>query len=219
MRYASISAVAENTPYFQRMAEKYYDIYVNGIVGYENLNMTASDFKMVTAIIFGMFVGIVIAAFLSVFNKRVLGGVVDAVIADEANSPENAKTLAELGLENEPFVKYAVAKSVSLRRVLKCREEEEFCAELNKKREEYAEKKKADRKLPKFKEVEYKVRAAEDRFFIPEELKYTAEVKFDRKGATLRSAIGIAIFSAVAFVIILIALPLIFEFLNGLGAA
>lgn len=219
MKYAVLSSGAGySNAHLQGIVSKYYDIYFNFAIEYDNLSLTVSDFKMICAIICGLCIGMIIAIFASLYTKKILGDVVRAAIAADALSPESAKTLDELGFADKLLMRRAVAKSVSLRRVLKCREEEAFIAELNEKREEYAKKREENRKLPKFKESEYKIRPSEDAFFVPEDLKYTAEIKFDKKGATLRSAIATTVIVIIAFIAVMIALPELLEFLDGLAA-
>ena len=167
----------------QDIANKYYDLYVAFSVEYTNINVYATELKMILSFIIGIGVGIIIAAFMSLFTKRTLGDFVRRVIERDALSPESAKTLDELDYFDRLIIRRAVAKSVSLRRVLKCREEEEFYAEQKLKREEHEKKRAEDRSIGRFKETEYKVDAEKDSFFIPEELKYMAEIKFDKKGA------------------------------------
>ena len=218
MKYAALSSGAGySNAHLQGIVSKYYDVYFNFAIEYDNLGLTVSDFKMICAIICGFCIGMIIAVFSSLYTKRVLGDLVRATIAADALSPESAKTLYELGFDNKLLLRRAVAKSVSLRRVLKCREEEDFIAELNAKREEYAKKREDNGRLPKFKESEYKIDPSADAFFIPEELKYTAEIKFDKKGASVRSAIATSIIVIIAFIAVMIALPELLEFLDGLA--
>ena len=207
-----------NNTFLQDIANKYYDLYVSFSVEYVNINVYASEMKMICSLILGLCIGIIIAAFLSLFTKRTLGDFVRRVIEREALSPETAKTLDELDYFDKLIIRRAVAKSVSLRRVLRCREEEEFYAEQKIKREEHAKKRAEDRKIGKFKEVEYKIDPDRDHFFIPEDIKYTAEIKFDKKGATLRAAIATSVIVVIAFFAIMLALPEVLEFLDGIAA-
>ena len=202
----------------QDIANKYYDLYVAFSVEYTNINVYATELKMILSFIIGIGVGIIIAAFMSLFTKRTLGDFVRRVIERDALSPESAKTLDELDYFDRLIIRRAVAKSVSLRRVLKCREEEEFYAEQKLKREEHEKKRAEDRSIGRFKETEYKVDADKDSFFIPEDLKYMAEIKFDKKGATLRAAIATSLITLIACIAIILALPELLEFLDGLGA-
>ena len=204
--------------FLQDIANKYYDLYVSFSVEYANINVYASEMKMICSIILGLCAGIIIAAFLSLFTKRILGDFVRRIIEREALSPETAKGLDELDYFDKLTIRRAVAKSVSLRRVVKCREEEQFYADQRIKREEHERARAEDRKIGKFKELEYKIDPDNDHFFIPEDLKYMAEIKFDKKGATLRAAIATSIIAVIAFFAILIALPEVLEFLNDLAA-
>ncbi len=204
--------------FLQDIANKYYDLYVSFSVEYVNINVYASEMKMICSLILGLCAGIIVAAFLSLFTKRTLGDFVRRIIERESLSPETAKTLDELDYFDSLMIRRAVAKSVSLRRVVKCREEEEFYAEQRVKREEHAQKRAEDRKIGKFKEIEYKIDPDNDHFFIPEELKYMADIKFDKKGATLRAAIATSIIVIIAFFAIMLVLPEILEFLNNLAA-
>ena len=204
--------------FLQDIANKYYDLYVAFSVEYTNINVYATELKMILSFIIGIGVGIIIAAFMSLFTKRTLGDFVRRVIERDALSPESAKTLDELDYFDRLIIRRAVAKSVSLRRVLKCREEEEFYAEQKLKREEHEKKRAEDRSIGRFKETEYKVDADKDSFFIPEELKYMAEIKFDKKGATLRAAIATSLITLIACIAIILALPELLEFLDGLAA-
>lgn len=207
-----------NNTFLQDIANKYYDLYVEFSVEYTNINVYAPELKMILSIIIGIGVGIMIAAFMSLFTKRTLGDFVRRVIERDALSPESAKTLDELDYFDRLIIRRAVAKSVSLRRVLRCREEEEFYAEQKLKREEHEKKRAEDRSLGRFKETEYKVDADKDSFFIPEDLKYMAEIKFDKKGATLRAAIATSLITLIACIAIILALPELLEFLDGLAA-
>ena len=204
--------------FLQDIANKYYDLYVAFSVEYTNINVYATELKMILSFIIGIGVGIMIAAFMSLFTKRTLGDFVRRVIERDALSPESAKTLDELDYFDRLIIRRAVAKSVSLRRVLKCREEEEFYAEQKLKREEHEKKRAEDRSIGRFKETEYKVDADKDSFFIPEDLKYMAEIKFDKKGATLRAAIATSLITLIACIAIILALPELLEFLDGLAA-
>ena len=207
-----------NNTFLQDIANKYYDLYVEFSVEYTNINVYAPELKMILSIIIGIGVGIMIAAFMSLFTKRTLGDFVRRVIERDALSPESAKTLDELDYFDRLIIRRAVTKSVSLRRVLRCREEEEFYAEQKLKREEHEKKRAEDRSLGRFKETEYKVDADKDSFFIPENLKYMAEIKFDKKGATLRAAIATSLITLIACIAIILALPELLEFLDGLAA-
>lgn len=183
---------------------------------YEHLNIGSNSFLSVRLVILGLCIGLSIAAFAAVFNKRVLGEVVRRVLKAQALSPESAKTLDELGYGDSYFAHLAVRKSTTVRRVVKCREEQAFIAEQNELREQHNERRKSDKSLRTFKERSYKINTFADAFYIPEELRYTAEFKFEKKGSTWLGAIIFTVIMAVVFVLALVYLPDLLGMVNSI---
>lgn len=205
-------------PLWKELWQYFYNTYINPAEYYENLGADSSTMLSVRLIIFGLFVGVSLATFASVFNKRVLGDVVRRLIAEEALSPDKALTLDELGYGSNPLIGLAVKKSTSLRRVVKCREEVAYDMETERKRREYEERRKGGEKLPKFKDTVYRIDTHTDAFYIPEDMKYMADVKFEKKGTTWLGACLTVVVMAVVFVAVMIALPHIFELLDSFAA-
>lgn len=218
--YGILSTTADTEKSLLReLWEYFYDTYFNPSEYYENLNVGTGTMLSVRVIILGLCIGICVAAFAAVFNKRVLGDVVRKILGMEALSPESALTLEELGFENKPIIRLAVRKSTSLRRVVKCVEEQEFDKNQAEKLKEYQQERKKNKKAPKFKEQIYKINPYADRFYIPEDMKYTADIKFEKKGNSWAGAIIFSLIMVVVFVAILVALPHIFELLNDLAGS
>ena len=69
-------------------------------------------------IIFAMMVGISLAAFVIVYERRYLGRVVRALLKSEAQDEESAKTLEELGCQRMAFVKHSLRRRDSALRKL-----------------------------------------------------------------------------------------------------
>ena len=205
-------------PLWKELWYYFYNTYVNPTEYYENLGADSQTMLSVRLMILGLFIGISIAAFAAVFNKRVLGEVVRRLLKAGALSPDRALTLAELGYSG-CIVGLAVKKSTSLRRVVKCREEEEYDEKLDEKRKEYAERRKNGEKLPKFKETPYRINTLTDTFYIPEDMKYMADVKFEKKGTTWLGAILTVVVLAILFVALMVALPQIFELLDDVAGS
>ena len=182
---------------------------------YEYLGKGANSLTSLRMIIIGLFIGLALASFGAVFNKRVLGDFVRALLREEALSGETAKTLAELGFLRSTVIRQSLRSGVTLRRVVRCREEEEYLREMERKRAEHEEKRKSDPSLPKFKAKEFRVNVDEHHFYIPEELKYTADVKFEQKGSSWLGAVIFLVVLIVAMVILLLAMPTILSFLDG----
>ena len=216
---AVTDALTEDTSFLGAVWNFFYTTYVNPPESYENLNLASGGILSVRILIIGMFIGIVIALFSSVFNKRVLGGLVRSIVKKEAFSPETALNLEELGFERNAIIRFAVRKSTTLRRVVRCREEEEFIAEQNARRKEYEEKREKDKSLPRFKEQAYKINPYADTFYIPEELRFMAPVKFEEKGNTLKNAILCTVLLGISLIVILGALPSILSLIDSIAGA
>lgn len=180
---------------------------------YEYLG-TGGSMTSLRMIIVGIFIGLALAAFGAVFNKRVLGDFVRGLLREEALTPETAKTLTELGYLKSSVIRSSVKRGVTLRRVVRCREEEEYLAEIAKKQEEYEEKRRENPSLPKFKAEPFCVKPSEHHFYIPDELKYMADVKFEKRGTTWLGAILFSVILLIVLVVLLLALPKILEILN-----
>ena len=212
----------EEMPLIKELWLYFYDTYFAPSEYYENIKVGTGTMLSIRVIILGLCIGLALAAFASVFNKRVLGGLVRKLLAEEALSPDSAKTLYELGYSKSLVIHWAVKKSTSLRRVVKCREETEFDEQIKLKREEHQKKREQDKSLPRFKETEYKVDSYSDSFYIPEDMKYMADVKFEKKGTTWLGAIVFTLVMAVVFVALTVALPhilgLVDELIGGFKA-
>ncbi len=207
------SAEAE-MPLWKELLAYFYDTYYNNNVYYPNLDMDTSTMITVKNLILGIFIGLCIAAFGMVYNKRILGKFVRTLLREECLSKESAKTLSQLGVMQNYAIRNAVRKSVNLRRVVRCREEEEFLAEQEKSRLEF-EKSSSETKKASFREEKFEIDTANDHFYIPEDMKYMADVKFESRGTTWLGAILFVIIMAIVFVALIIFLPDIFQMLDN----
>ena len=207
-----------NMPLHKELWQYFYDTYINPSEYYENLGIGSETMFSVRLIIIGLVIGLSLAAFSAVFNKRILGDVVRRILGANALSAESALTLDELGYGSNLLVRLAVKKSTSLRRVVKCREEEKYDNELRIKGKEYQERRKNGEKIPRFKEIPYKINTLTDAFFIPEKMKYMADVKFEKKGSTWLGAVIATVIMAIVCIAVIILLPDIFSLLNDFAA-
>lgn len=202
------------TTIWEDLWEYIYGVYLGADGTYENLGFGSSTVMSVRLVVLGLFIGVIIACIAMAYNKQVLGGFVRKLLADGCLSTESAKNLEELGYMKNPFIRGAVQKSVNLRRVVKCVEEDEFYARQNEEREIYEKKRTEEPSLPKFREQEYRVSASEDRFYIPEAMCETAERKFYAKGSSWLMTVIYIIVLCIAFFVLLLILPHILNTLN-----
>ena len=214
MRFFVLAAAEKNVPLIVELWQHFYENYIVNSGYYEYLGMETQDLINFKLMILGLFIGLAIASFGIVYDKRVLGDVVRKLLHKEVLSPESAKTLAELGYGRSSAVRHSVRKSVSLRRVVKCREEEEFYRVQEQKRLEHEEMRKNDRSLGRFREMTYEFDLEQDHFYIPEEMKYMADVKFEKKGNSFFFAFFLVAMLAVMYVAFLVFLPDMLEIVN-----
>ncbi len=182
---------------------------------YENLS-SDSMLSLLPWIVIGMFVGIAIAFVITVFTKRVLGEMVRKLLVDEVLSAETAKSLEELGFTKSFFLHRAVRGNVSLRRVVRCREEEEFLLASEEEIAAYEEARKNDPSLKKRKKMkEFRVDPKTHHFYIPEECRNMASVKFDQKGTSIGALIFWLVLLLIFLIVLLIALPWIMKMIDS----
>lgn len=204
----------EETTIWQDIWDHIYGVYLAVDGNYENLGFGSNTIMSVRLVVLGLFIGMIIACVAMAYNKQVLGGFVRKLLSSEIKSIEDAKKLDELGYQKNPFIRSAVRKSVSLRRVVKCVEEDEFYARQNADREVYEKKRAENPELPKFKDQEYLVDPSSDHFYIPEQICDIAEKKFYARGSSWGVTVITIIGLCVGFFVLLLVLPNILSVLD-----
>lgn len=181
----------------------------------ENFKVESNALFSLRWIIIGITVGIIIAAISTVYNKRYIGDFVRRVLYMQCYDAKSAKTLAELEYSGYPGIRSAIKTGGTLTRWVRCAEEDEFYAELEKQREEFQEAHKDEAKPPKFKEPEFRRDCSTMHFYIPEEMKYKAEVKFDKTGANWIGVILVAIVAIVIGLVLCYILPDVLKYIDN----
>jgi hypothetical protein len=158
---------------------------------------------------------VMLAAVLAIFNKRVLGDFVRACARDGATSPEKARTLAELGFLKNSSVRSALKRRGSLRRVVRCVEDDlaDLAAGVPM-REEIAAlypEAKADGEAGKPSRTDLNTA----RFYIPEAEIYTAEIRYDKKGTNWLSFIGTLVLGLVVVLLLIQLMPDILQLVDN----
>ena len=201
-------------PLIEELWEYFIDTYIENDRVYENLDF-GGLFSAQTLLI-GIFIGLALAAVASVINKQINGSFVARLIENDCLSPENAKTLPELDAAHILSVRLGLACGVNLRRVVRCREEDEYLEVIRGKETEYAKMREENPKLPKsFDPKPFKINPEIHHFYIPEDMKYTAQVKFDRKGNSLWSALIWTAVILVALLVLIVLLPSLLDLLDA----
>ena len=201
-------------PLIEELWEYFIDTYIENDRVYENLDF-GGLFSAQTLLI-GIFAGLAIAAIASVINKQINGSFVARLLENGCLSPEAARTLPELDSAHILSIRLGLARGVNLRRVVRCREEDEYLEVIRGKEAEYAKMREENPKLPKsFDPKPFKINPDIHHFYIPEDMKYTAQVKFDRKGNTLLSAIVWSAVILIALVVLIVFLPSFLDLLDS----
>lgn len=203
------SLIAELFEYF---SNKYFSIEMPRL---NNFTIEARTVSTIRLMIIGITIGLIIASASSVYNKRHLGSLIRTMIKNNCMSPENAMTLEDLGYSKKFGIKNAVKSGGTLWRWARCREEDEYIAEMIKKREEFEKLHENDRKPPKFKELDFKRDVKTMHFYLPEEKRYAAEIKFDKKGFRWSGVIIVAIVSLILCVFICYMLPDVIKYVDN----
>ncbi|MBQ9080993.1 MAG: hypothetical protein IJY27_07990 [Clostridia bacterium] len=199
---------------WEELWEYFNDKYFTPDYGdYTYIEISESSMVSLPAIVFAFFIGINIAAIAAIFNKRVLGDFARALISVEAHTPETAQTLEQLGYLKNTAIRSSLKNGTTLRRVVKCVEEEAYYAELEKKRREF-EASNTDPKA-KFKEIPFSMDVSTAHFYIPEDQKYTAELKFEKKGTNWLTFAGVFIGSIVISLLVIWVVPELLQMLDN----
>lgn len=183
---------------------------------YENLGFGDFAFTNLRGIIIGMVAGIILASYISIFNKRVHGSFISSVIELGASSPSTAKTLSELGYMKNSAVRSAIRSGNTYRGVLRCVEADEYYFSRELARGEYEARVAASGEAaPPFVSPEYKFDFSTAHFYIPEDKHYSASIRFEKKGTSIVSAIVMTLVSIVMLWVILEFFPDIMQLLDN----
>ena len=99
----------------QYLEENYFSSSLNA--NYENLDFTGTVTTLLM-VVSGACLGILLASFIIVFQKRVLGKFVRALLSRGAASPETALALSDLGLEKSGFIKRELSRASVSRKLI-----------------------------------------------------------------------------------------------------
>ena len=129
---------------WQYFNDRYFSV---DLEQYEHLGFGSGGIVSVPTIIFGLFIGIIIAAGLAGYDKNKLGSFVRALVRAECLSPDQAKTLSELGFEKGKGagIRSSLKHGTVLRNVVHCVEREQYEADREAARQAWIEKTGSDK--------------------------------------------------------------------------
>ena len=185
------STLGELINYFQ---ETYFSIHFGA---YDNFAITEQTTNILNKIIPAIIWGIIIAAIATFYCRRMVGEFVRTLIQKEALSPGSAVTLFETGAFHSIVVRYELCRSAFLRKVVFCREEQDFLKE-------------------KAGDATYKIDFMKDHFYIPEDLKYRAEMRFEQKGSGWLSVVLTVVLVPIVVGLLCRFMPGILQFVDSI---
>jgi hypothetical protein len=185
---------------------------------YQHFSVETGSGVTLQTIVFGFFIGINLASLAMIFDRRVLGNFVRKLISEECLTTEKAKTLSELGFLKNSAIRSSLKSGVTLRRVVRCVEEDEYNKSLEVKRAEYNAETDASAKKkrrPAFREVPFAIDFKTAHFYIPQDMKYKAEIKFEKKGTNWLSFFAVLVFSLILMVLVIKITPDLLQMLDN----
>ena len=215
MNNSLFSLAASGKSLVEELWDYFAEAYLSGNVSYPNLGLVGNSIVTLPAILVGIAVGAILAVALAMYDNRVIGSFMRLMLEKSAVGRENSLSLYDLGAGERSAFARALRKSASLRRMVRCAEEEDFYAELKAARQSYEKRREEDPSLPEFKETEY-VFGGEERFYIPEDKRIAAELKYVKRKLKPWAIPLIIVSSLILFFALMFTLPYILTLLDQL---
>ena len=209
-RFAFLLTTDAELPLYRELWNYFVSVYIYNEETYENLNF-GGLFSPQTLII-GIFLGLAAACFAVVFTKKINGVLVHKLLAENCTSPEAAKSLPELDLADKLLLRFGVKRGAELRSVVRCKEEEEFISGRQ------TDEGKADgaKRKKKYSAVSFPVDPDAHHFYIPEENRDAATVKFRQKGISWGAAVLYSVIILAVLCVMIAILPFMLGALDEL---
>lgn len=212
------SLIKELLDYF---STRYFSVQLGT---YENFAVSARTGALVRNIIFALAAAIIVAACVTAYTRVSMGAFVRRLISEGALSKDEAKTLMELGYFRDPSIRRALARGSALDMVVRrvgdgrpepAEESREEAAQETAENEG-AEGTDVAENAPRMRFNGEKIDFTTARFYIPEALRYRAEIRFDPKGSGWRSAIVISAFAVVTAAVLCFFVPELIQFADNI---
>lgn len=201
--------MAELYNFFGDVFDYLRETYGNVTLGdYRNFSLPSGGISL-SALVFALAVGIILAAAVTLYEKNYIGGFVRALLSRDAKTEESALTLADLGVKAGFGIRRALrAKDGALRRVVRIAgyEEENDGTRVSRN---------GKNSVKMTEELDFETA----RFYIPEALRAHADVRYEAKGSGARAFILTVVLVLVASLVILRFLPSLFRLTDDLLTA
>ena len=179
---------------------------------YENIRFDASDAGLLGIIIWGLCIGAVLASLLALYQQKVPGKLVRALLRAEAHDEDSAKTLDELGLAGRPLIARELRRGTVLQKFVYSAENG---AGQGKSPQDGKNGAESTENGPSATGNKAPV-AATARYYVPEELKYRAATRYDKKENGLFALILTTLLSVAMAVLLMKLIPPILSMIDGI---
>ena len=176
---------------------------------YENFSFN-NPLMTMTAVVWGLYFGFVIAGFLSYYNKNYLGAVVRALVKMGANSADKAVTLGELGLAAHFLRVRAITSDNPLSKYVKIANEEEA---LLPEKKESSVSKGVRKTFGRSRARRYD--AEKLKIYILEEKRIQAEIRYSSKGTSLPIVLIGALLAFILAVVVVNCIPYLYDLIDS----
>ncbi len=174
---------------------------------YENFILGPDAGEYARMLVFSISIAIIVSAAMVIRTRNGLGKFVRLLVSERIHTKEQAKTLMELGFFRDATVRRELMRGINLRRIVRCVEEEEHQAAQEDAKRAYDESHKDDKKAPAFEGTRYRIDLTRDHFYIPEELRYRAEVRYEHQGSSWKLMLGAILLAVVLAAVLCRYLP------------
>lgn len=193
------------------LVEKFFTVELHP---YEHFNFSLSAGATIRNTILALAAGLILAAFFTVYTRTKLGGFVRKLIADGCLSEDSAKTLYELGYFRDAAIRRHLARGGPLSMVVRSVAAPAENADPG----ELPPQKKAAKSWKNFflPAPKNKPDFPTARFYIPEDLRIRAEIRFEKKGSDKRTLIATVIAAVIVFSLLCQLVPEILQMADNL---
>ena len=201
MKYPSVLSNAVLREWMIALQGWLYEFFNPELDGYTNFDFGSGGLINVRIIIFGIFGGVLLASLYTIYIKNVVGAFVRKLRSEECLSQDRAKTLEELGFSKNPFIRAALRGSLLASTVIHVEEES---TEQGTDAQDQARKGKSSAES-----------LSKTRYYIKEEKKYAAELRFRAGGRGWPTFFFVLLISLICVVVIFAFLPQILRFIDN----
>lgn len=174
-------------------------VFTIEFAGYQNFTVSNRTGATIRNVVIGLMLGMVIASAMAIYIRSVQGKFVRELLRRECFTPDRALTLHEVGMFSNLSVRRELSEKGALARLTCCTEEESYDAQASKK--------------------PFVLDFTTAHFYIPEDLKYRAEMRYTRRGFGWLQLAAITVIGVLAAYLLCRYLPALLGFADWLMSA